>query len=329
MTVLTLTSSPRSLWDPRDELFLRCLAAASVAGVVALLVMLLMPARRAQVTTVEQVSPRMARLILEPPRPKAAPVAPPRAAAEAVRAERAPEAREPEPVAVRTRPHARTLAPDAGRAGRDRAQREVAALASTSSSLDHALDGLSASLGAATVAGSGPSRPGRTRGVRAAQGAEALGGGAGGLAGRPSVDLGGSVVAGSGVAIGGLEGGSGAAIGGGSEQGASGGSGGAGAAPGVYRSNASLLAVIQRYAAGIQYCYGNELKREPGMKGKLVVAMTVSASGTVTEATVVRNSTGSDRLAQCALSQIRDWRFPAIAEGVTTFQTPFVFTPPQ
>jgi TonB family protein len=59
-----------------------------------------------------------------------------------------------------------------------------------------------------------------------------------------------------------------------------------------------------------------------------VVALTVAASGEVTEATVVQNTTGSHQLASCALSQIRDWRFPAIATGVTTFQAPFVFTPP-
>ena len=86
--------------------------------------------------------------------------------------------------------------------------------------------------------------------------------------------------------------------------------------------------MIQRYSAGIQYCYGNELKRDPTLRGKLVVAITVAASGEVTEATVVQNTTGSSRLASCALSQVRDWRFPAITGGATTFQAPFVFTPP-
>jgi len=92
----------------------------------------------------------------------------------------------------------------------------------------------------------------------------------------------------------------------------------------VYRSNASLLAVVQRYAPGIQYCYGNELKHDPSLRGKLVVALTVAASGEVTHANIVQNSTGSSRLAACALDQIRDWRFPAIATGSTTFQAPFV-----
>jgi TonB family protein len=60
----------------------------------------------------------------------------------------------------------------------------------------------------------------------------------------------------------------------------------------------------------------------------LVVALTVAASGDVLEATVVQNTVGSSRLAECALSQIRDWKFAAIPEGLTTFQAPFVFTPP-
>ena len=88
------------------------------------------------------------------------------------------------------------------------------------------------------------------------------------------------------------------------------------------------MAVVQKYAAGIQFCYGNELKRHDGLKGKLVVALTVSASGEVTECVVIQNTLGVPSMSSCALSQIRDWRFPAIPTGVTTFQVPFVFTPP-
>jgi hypothetical protein len=49
----------------------------------------------------------------------------------------------------------------------------------------------------------------------------------------------------------------------------------------------------------------------------------------VLEATIVEDAVGSDRLAACALSQIKDWKFPPIERGLTTFQTPFVFTPPR
>ena len=215
------------------------------------------------------------------------------------------------------------IEPDAGRVGRARAEAATAKIAKATAALDGALDKLSASL--RTTSADGPSTPRRrTRSVRGGRSegeveAVAVGfGGSGALA-----DLKGSIVEGSKVAIGtpAPAAGEGSARSPARQH-------RAGSAPGVYRTNASLLAVIQRYAAGIQYCYGTELKRDPGLRGKMVVALTVAASGEVTEATLVQNSVGSARLADCALAQIREWRFPAIPEGVTTFQTPFVFTPP-
>jgi TonB family protein len=254
------------------------------------------------------------------------------------------------------------LAGGSGSAGTARAHAEVSSqLAGTTSSLKSALAGLNASLGTTSSAtGGSVSRGGRARAVRGAAGVAdldrvsgslAAGAGSSGVGTGGGGDLGGSAVAGSLVSIGDLSvggGGSGGGLGSGtgsggggpggtgtgSGSGTGGGSGGGSgvgsiAGPGVHRSNASLLAVIQRYAPGIQFCYGNELKRDPSLRGKLVMALVVDASGEVTEARVVLNNTGSPQLAACALAQVRDWRFPAIPSGVTTFQAPFVFTPPQ
>jgi TonB family protein len=121
--------------------------------------------------------------------------------------------------------------------------------------------------------------------------------------------------------------------GGGGDGGSPGSSGGGGTGASSsgrhdYRSNESLLAVVRRYAPGIQYCYDNELKKNPGLRGKLVVALTVEASGAVSDARIVEDSLNSPTVTQCALSQIRGWQFPAIASGTTSFRTPFVFTPP-
>ncbi|MGH7724832.1 MAG: TonB family protein, partial [Candidatus Eiseniibacteriota bacterium] len=87
--------------------------------------------------------------------------------------------------------------------------------------------------------------------------------------------------------------------------------------------------VIQKYAGGIHYCYANELKHDEHLSGKLVVTLTVAASGEVTAVSVAENTIGSSRLVSCATSQIRAWKFPSIPYGVTTFQCPFVFTPPR
>ncbi len=95
------------------------------------------------------------------------------------------------------------------------------------------------------------------------------------------------------------------------------------------RSNEALLAVVRRYAPAIQYCYESELKNDPGLRGKLVVSLTVAADGRVTDAAVVEDRLGNPAVADCALAQIRAWRFPAIDGGATTFRVPFLFTPPE
>jgi TonB family protein len=95
------------------------------------------------------------------------------------------------------------------------------------------------------------------------------------------------------------------------------------------RSNESLLSVVRRYAPGIRFCYDNELKKNPNLRGKLVISITVLASGQVSEAFVVEDSLRSPAVTQCVLSQIRGWQLPAIPHGVITFKTPFVFTPPK
>jgi TonB family protein len=212
---------------------------------------------------------------------------------------------------------------EADRIGRERAQKVTAELASSTGALDRALRDLQSSLRDSKSGEYEPSRRARTRTVGGGRSDGDLPAVASGSASAGSADLKGSTVQGTMVGIGTLTPASAEAGAPADDSGPS-----AGSAPGVYRSNASLLAVIRKYAAGIQFCYDSELKRDPGLKGKLVVALTISAAGQVTEARVIQNTLGSDRLASCALSQIRDWRFPAIPKGVTTFQAPFVFTPP-
>ncbi|MBE0566446.1 MAG: energy transducer TonB, partial [Krumholzibacteria bacterium] len=111
--------------------------------------------------------------------------------------------------------------------------------------------------------------------------------------------------------------------------GGAGGIRGAGAQAGEVRSNESLLAVVRRYAPAIQFCYENELKKNPGLRGKLVVSLTVTADGAVTEATIIEDGLGAPAVTGCSLAQIRGWQFPPVPAGVTTFQVPFLFTPPQ
>jgi TonB family protein len=319
----------RPFFAPEDELFRRCLKVTTAIGLVFVLAVLVVPIRQLAITRVEQLPKRFAKLIIEPAKPPA-PAAAQKATVEqppVVEKEPAkPEPRPAPPPRARRLEEAKPLPPDAGVAGRERAKTEVASTIERSrASLEKSLQGLSASLQTTTAEPPRPTGRRRSRSVASGRSDGQMADVRADLGRGSGADLGGSTVQGSLVAIGSLTAPSSASASSGDESSEASASG---SAPGVYRSNASLLAVIQKYAAGIQYCYGNELKRDPGLAGKMVVALSVAASGEVLEATIVQNTVRSERLATCALSQIRQWKFPPIASGVTSFQTPFVFTPP-
>lgn len=324
MITYTAAEYRQVIFTPGDDLFRRCLTGSAILGLLVLIAILVTPARQQVITHVSQLPERIARLIIEKPAPIVETAPTKTAPAETVEE---PEA-EPEPVTPRARQREKPLDPDAGRIGRERATETVSKeLASTTAALQSSLDELSASLQSTQAAPREPVRKRRPRRVRSARSSGEIASVETGVA-TGAADLRGSAVRGSQINIGTLSAGApglSAALPGTTEESGS----GAGSPPGVHRSNASLLAVIQKYSAGIHYCYANELKRNESLSGKLVVAMTVAASGEVVNAVVVENTLGSKRLEECALSQIRDWKFPGISGGLTSFQAPFVFTPPK
>lgn len=329
MAAQTSTDRRRALRGSNVDRVSRSLIVASAFAMIVFLgVWVLLPFKEQIVVRVH--IPEHARTVLPEPLPEAPPavqVAPPPLAQQNLTVQRVVERHsdepniEPNPVPPPRRLRESEPDPDAGKAGRARAEEATAKLASATSALDGALNGLSSALATATAGTGEPTRGRRSRNVRSGRADYEVASNPQGPAGA-TADLEHSGVQGSRVAIGTLAAAPTEAND--NESGAS----ASGSAPGVYRTNASLLAVIQRYAPGIQYCYETELKRDPSLRGKLVVSMSVAPSGEVTDVTVVQNTVRSDRLAGCALSQIRDWKFPPIPSGVTTFQTPFVFSPP-
>jgi TonB family protein len=275
---------------------------------------------------------RLARLILEKPKAPTGDLAKRIAKLEAPKAE--PRAEEKaEPAKPKAEPRRRTSPPrvatDKGAQGRQKAKVEVAQnLAQVTGSVDKVLESVSKSLPASTDADE-KTAPRRRRSVRSGRSGTQIAA-VGGSSNLGSADMGGSAIESNGISIAAItdlavDGGGGSA----EEFSSPGGGGSADAGSrNDYRSNESLLAVVRRYAPGIQFCYDNELKRNPGLRGKLVVNITVLADGSVSEAIVVEDKLGSSAVTQCVVAQIRGWRFPAIPNGTTSFKTPFVFTPP-
>lgn len=347
MSATVRSTYRQSLFAIPDPRFRRALGIAASAGSIVLALGLLAPLRTAAPPRIEDVPERLAKLILEkkaPPPPILAPAAhvetPQLAAApEEVAApepETAPaprtETKEPAPPTSPRRVREETkLAEDRGTAGRARANTEVAqTLAATTESVQSTLSSLQSDL--ATISGGGTANVPERSGGRGRPGRGRSGGEVGGaVAARENVGAGagggGTVVTGELIDIETVGAGAGGDLAS-ADPSAIGGSGGGAGVAGSYRSNASLLAVVRKYAAGIQFCYDNQLKREPGLEGKMVIVLTVLASGQVSEASIAEDSLGSAALRECVLVQVREWKFPAIPEGVVTFRTPFVFTPP-
>lgn len=318
-----------------DGLFRKCLIGSSVIGLAVLVAVVVAPVREKKVQSVEEMPERLARLIIEKPKPR--PVEPPKAPlaqAETVTIEEPEEAapppapevkpdppkRKPRPV---TRPQEKKPDPDAGKAGRERAKKEVTEkLAKTTEKVETALADLSAALSTSTDEPSkAPKRSRRSRRVRSGRSASDVSVAVATRTSGASADVSGSTLEGSLVAIESVD-----AYDPATGQPAS---DGTGSGVGEHRSSSSLLAVVRKYAPGIQYCYENELKRNQSLEGKIVVSLTVAASGQVLGADLVTDTLQSSALNDCALAQIREWKFPPIQEGQVTFRVPFVFTPPK
>ncbi len=96
----------------------------------------------------------------------------------------------------------------------------------------------------------------------------------------------------------------------------------------VYRSPEAIQEVLLSHNAAIRYCYERELKRNPSLKGKLSVRITVSPDGSVKEASIVSSTLNSERVERCILARIQRWNdFKPIdrAEGDVAFRQIYTF----
>jgi len=77
----------------------------------------------------------------------------------------------------------------------------------------------------------------------------------------------------------------------------------------------------------IQGCYEAQLKRNPNLRGKLVLRFTIGTRGQVTEASIDSDTMGSDEVASCVMRLVKAWRLPFTPEAETAVSFPFLFSP--
>jgi TonB family protein len=86
-----------------------------------------------------------------------------------------------------------------------------------------------------------------------------------------------------------------------------------------------INAVVNRYRSQIRACYDAALQRNPGTRGKIVVAFSIQPSGVVSSASVKESTIGDSALETCILSRIRSWPFPRPEAPVVTEVTAYPF----
>lgn len=90
---------------------------------------------------------------------------------------------------------------------------------------------------------------------------------------------------------------------------------------------AALARFIKARLSAIQACYEAQLKRNPSLRGKIVVRFTIGSNGRVGDVEIDENQMGNDEVASCIRAKIRAWTTPFKPDGDATVSYPFVFQP--
>jgi len=89
---------------------------------------------------------------------------------------------------------------------------------------------------------------------------------------------------------------------------------------------AALSRYIRDRLGAIRGCYERELKRNPSLKGKVVVRFNITPAGRAGDIRIEENTLGSAEVAGCVQNLMRSWIFPFKPPDEVPVQYPFLFT---
>jgi TonB family protein len=94
------------------------------------------------------------------------------------------------------------------------------------------------------------------------------------------------------------------------------------------RDRDAVAAVVAKHTSAIQFCYQREIKRNPNLKGKLVVRFVITPQGTIASVAILSSTLNNPTVESCIVERIKRWDdFGAIApsKGNTTFRQVYTF----
>ncbi|HWV38393.1 MAG TPA: AgmX/PglI C-terminal domain-containing protein, partial [Vulgatibacter sp.] len=88
-----------------------------------------------------------------------------------------------------------------------------------------------------------------------------------------------------------------------------------------------IAEIIRRHWNEIKYCYERELQKDPNLQGKVEIAFTIDATGSVSEAAASQDTVGGNgAVGRCMVQRVRRWKFPEPKGGGQVMVTyPWVF----
>jgi hypothetical protein len=89
----------------------------------------------------------------------------------------------------------------------------------------------------------------------------------------------------------------------------------------------ALARYVKARLKAIQDCYEKELKRNPSLRGKVIVRFNILTSGRTGDIEIEENTLGNDAVASCIRTKIRGWTFPFKPDEEVPVAYPFVFSP--
>ncbi|MFN0061512.1 MAG: TonB family protein [Myxococcaceae bacterium] len=90
---------------------------------------------------------------------------------------------------------------------------------------------------------------------------------------------------------------------------------------------AALARYVKARLKAIQNCYEKELKRNPRLRGKVVVRFSINTQGRTSDIDIEENTLGNEAVGACIRTVIRAWVFPFKPDDAVPVAYPFVFSP--
>lgn len=89
-------------------------------------------------------------------------------------------------------------------------------------------------------------------------------------------------------------------------------------------SQETITKVINDKKESVRLCYGQSLKGNAALRGKLEFAVTIEPTGRVSKAKIETTAFKGSKIAECIANKIQDWRFPPFSGEAHQVQVPFV-----